>query len=203
MFALWRKDIRAPVFACFFSRVFVRQCVHVIVMSWAEAIWVGCLICISGVNYYKYLWPQSKLVWIFILMGGVAVFPISRREMNSTFRVADENTWRLPWAPRCMLGEHHVYVICHMVAIFDVQRSITWMTHWAGWEAAKVRSCSSRNKRHDDGVEPTCRLLSSSSAVKARLTAFFFFLPLSTAAAQKEMCIDSWSAGLCLWQLSW
>lgn len=50
--------------------VFVHKYVRVIIMPWAEAIWVCCLICISGVNLYKYLWPWSKLVWIFILPLG-------------------------------------------------------------------------------------------------------------------------------------
>ncbi len=58
------------VFAYFFTSVFVHACVCVIIMSWSEAIWVGWLICISGVNHYKYSWPGSKLVWIFILPPG-------------------------------------------------------------------------------------------------------------------------------------
>lgn len=47
-------------------------CMHVcvIIMSWSEAIWVGWLICICGVNRYKYSWPGSKLVWIFISPPG-------------------------------------------------------------------------------------------------------------------------------------
>lgn len=79
-----------------FSLLSVWMCV--IIMSWYQAIWVGWLVCISGVNCYTYSWPGSKLAWIFILSGGVGVIPISRKEINSTFCVVDKNTWWLPWA---------------------------------------------------------------------------------------------------------
>lgn len=48
----------------------VRASMCVIIMSWSEASWVVLLICISGVNHYKYSWPGSKPVWIFILPAG-------------------------------------------------------------------------------------------------------------------------------------
>lgn len=51
-----------------FSLLSVWMCV--IIMSWSQAIWVGWLVCISGVNCYTYSWPGSKLAWIFILSSG-------------------------------------------------------------------------------------------------------------------------------------
>lgn len=58
---------------CFFP-FFQCECVCawmcVIIMSWSQAIWVGWLVCISGVNCYTYSWPGSKLAWIFILSPG-------------------------------------------------------------------------------------------------------------------------------------
>lgn len=110
-------------------------CVHVcvIIMSWSEAIWVGWLICICGVNRYKYSWPGSKLVWIFILPPGRRRvewlwFQSAEQKLTQPFFVVDENTWWLPWASFGMLGELHMYMdyfICfsHMVAVFDVHRS--------------------------------------------------------------------------------
>lgn len=121
--------------AYFFASVFVHACVCVIIMSWSEAIWVGWLICISGVNRYKYSWPGSKLVWIFILPPG------RRRVEWLWFQSAEQKlTQPFVWwtrtlddcrGPLGMLGELHMYVdyyIClsHMAAIFDVHH--TWQT---------------------------------------------------------------------------
>lgn len=60
-------------------------------------------------------------------MGGVAAIPISKREMSSTFRVADG-----------VLGEHHMYMVyymcfSHIVATFDgKQRSLDREAEWNG-----------------------------------------------------------------------
>lgn len=64
---------KPPQCGCFFF-LFASECVCarmcVIIMSWSEAIWVGWLVCISGVNHYTYSWPGFKLAWIFILSPG-------------------------------------------------------------------------------------------------------------------------------------
>lgn len=128
------KEIHHTVCLCLFL-LRVCLCVHVcvIIMSWSEAIWVGWLICICGVNRYKYSWPGSKLVWIFILPPGRRRvewlwFQSAEQKLTQPFFVVDENTWWLPWASFGMLGELHMYMdyfICfsHMVAVFDVHRS--------------------------------------------------------------------------------
>lgn len=131
--AVWKKYITLCASACFFASVFVRACVCVIIMSRSEAIWVGWLICICGVNRYKYSWPGSKLVWIFILPPGRRRvewlwFQSAEQKLTQPFFVVDENTWWLPWASFGMLGELHMYMdyfICfsHMVAVYDVHRS--------------------------------------------------------------------------------
>lgn len=127
------KEIHHTVCLCLFL-LRVCLCVHVcvIIMSWSEAIWVGWLICICGVNRYKYSWPGSKLVWIFILPPGRRRvewlwFQSAEQKLTQPFFVVDENTWWLPWASFGMLGELHMYMdyfICfsHMVAVFDVHR---------------------------------------------------------------------------------
>lgn len=120
--------------ACFPMSMFVHACVCVIIMSWSEAIWVGWLICISGVKRYKYSWPGSKLVWIFILPPG------RRRVEWLWFQSAEQKlTQPFVWwtrtldcrGPLGMLGELHMYVgyyICfnRMANIFDAHH--TWET---------------------------------------------------------------------------
>lgn len=82
-----------------FSLLSVWMCV--IIMSWSQAIWVGWLVCISGVNCYTYSWPGSKLAWIFILSSGCrrvewVWFQSAEKKLTQPF--VDKNTWWLPWA---------------------------------------------------------------------------------------------------------
>lgn len=96
-------------------------CMHVcvIIMSWSEAIWVGWLICIFGVNRYKYSWPGSKLVWIFILPPGrrrvERLWFQSAEQKLPSFCVVDENTWWLPWAPWYAWWAPYVCGLLHLL----------------------------------------------------------------------------------------
>lgn len=129
-------------------------------MSWSEAIWVGWLICISGVNHYKYSWPWSKLVWIFILPSG-------RKRVEWLRFLSAEQKWsqHFVWwtrtlddhhGPVGMLSHLHMYEGCcvclgHMMAVFDAWHCRTW--NWAARQIETDGGISKLDSSLDQQVE--------------------------------------------------
>lgn len=97
------------------------------------------------------------------------------------------------WAP-CVHGlSHGGHIWC--TTQHYINDSLSW-----------VRSCKSQEQQNQKTRRWCWAIMSAPFLVitsQSSADSFLFFLLPSTAAAQTEMCIYSWSAGLCLWQLSW